>query len=59
MLHFYEGVAVVKVKGVIEADSSEEARELLYSGEYGEILETVLQPLTLMDDLDPIEEEEK
>lgn len=60
MIHWYEGVAVAKVTGYIEADTQEEARKLLEQREYGEISRIDLQALNLMDDLDyvPIEEEE-
>lgn len=55
MLHRYEGVTVAKVTGYIEADSQEEARDLLAMREYGEITDIALQSLNLMDDLDPRE----
>lgn len=56
-MHTYEGVTVAKVKGIIEAESQEEARDLLAHREYGTITDIVLQSLNLMDDLDPAEEE--
>lgn len=57
MIHRYEGVAVAKVVGYIEADSQEEARALLEQREYGEITEVYLQALNLLDDLEPTKEE--
>lgn len=57
MIHRYEGVAVAKVIGYIEAENQEEARELLAAREYGEVSEIYLQSLNLLDDLDPKEEE--
>lgn len=57
MVHRYEGVAVAKVRGIIQADSQEEAREMLACREYGFITDIALQGLTLMDDLDPREED--
>lgn len=60
MIHRYEGVAVAKVTGYIEADSQEDARELLACRQYGEIESITLQSLNLLDELDPddtIEEE--
>lgn len=59
MLHIYEGVAVAKVRGLIEAESQEEARELLAMREYGEITDIALQSLNLMDDLEPRSEGEE
>lgn len=58
MIHRYEGVAVAKVTGFIEADTPDEARDLLAMREYGEITGISLQALNLMDDLDPVEEED-
>lgn len=58
MIHRYEGVAVAKVKGYIEADSKEEAKDLLMGREYGEVTDIYLQSLNLLDDLDPVEERE-
>lgn len=58
MVHRYEGVAVAKVTGYLEADSKEEARDLLAMREYGEISSISLQSLNLLDDLDPVEEDD-
>lgn len=58
MIHRYEGVAVAKVVGCIEAESQEEARALLEQRDYGEISEIYLQALNLLDDLEPTEGEE-
>lgn len=57
MIHRYEGVAVAKVVGFIEADTQDEAREKLACRDYGEVSGIYLQALNLMDDLDPVEEE--
>lgn len=56
-VHYYEGVAVAKVCGFIEADTQEEARELLMNRELGEVEAIYLQSVALLDDLDPVEEE--
>lgn len=56
MIHRYEGVAVAKVTGFIEAPTQEEARALLEQREYGEIMRIDLQALNLLDDLDGEEE---
>lgn len=58
MIHRYEGVCVAKVKGFIEADDQEEARERLAARDYGEVTDIYLQSLNLMDDLDAVEEGE-
>lgn len=57
MIHRYEGVCVAKVTGYIEAEDQEEARALLEERDYGVITAISLQGLSLMDDLDPIEDE--
>lgn len=49
-------MAVAKVKGYIDAETPEEARDLLAERQYGEITDIYLQALNLMDDLDPVEE---
>lgn len=43
--------------GYIEADSREEAKELLAQRELGELEDIYLQSVNLLDDLDPVEEE--
>lgn len=47
------------VRGLVSADTQEEAREMLANREYGEVTDIVLQSLNLMDDLDPVEEGEE
>lgn len=58
MIHRYEGVCVAKVKGFIEAEDAEEARAKLELRDFGEVTDIYLQALNLMDDLDPVEEED-
>ena len=59
MIHRYEGVCVAKVIGYVKADSQEEAREKLYQRDLGEIEDIYLQSVNLLDDLDPVYEEEE
>lgn len=58
MIHRYEGVCVAKVKGFIEAEDQDEAREKLACRDYGEVTDIYLQSLNLMDELDSVEEED-
>lgn len=51
-------MCVALVRGLVSADTQEEAREKLANREYGEVTDIVLQSLNLMDDLDAVEEDD-
>lgn len=59
MIHRYEGVCIAKVVGLVEAETSEEARERVYTEpEKTEIISSVYHNIILLDDLGTVEEKD-